>query len=240
MNEIIVGVPGPWETESDLRQALARVHGADYLLAGRIFMEPKAGATCQIQFDGPNDDLRQAFEFAGQGRVPESTLDAVAAHRSTAYLILLSPSLDTARTAARFARVLLEAGGVGVKVESAGVAHTPERWLEMWDAEDPFAIYTLFVCLVIGDGRFFSCGMHNFGLPDAAAPASMGPEEGARLLNVFNNYQLAERPALKDGHTFSVDAEGPRFRLIHEPFEPGYEPDEPLFNPHGLWALRSV
>jgi hypothetical protein len=118
------------------------------------------------------------------------------------------------------------------------VAHSPERWLKACGSEEPSDIYGLFIVLVGGAGRYYSCGMQNFALPDARVPASLGLERGAETLNLFNLYQLVEAPELNDGHTFSVAEDAPRFRLKRQPYEPGYE--EPLLNPNGLWSLTPV
>jgi uncharacterized protein DUF4261 len=110
--------------------------------------------------------------------------------------------------------------------------------MEAWASEDPFDIYSLYVILVGGEGRYFSCGMQNFALPDAAVPTSIEIEEAAHLLNVFNLFQLVDSPVLNDGETFGIDADAPRFRLKREPYEEGYTPGDPLHNPHGLWSLQ--
>ena len=238
MSQIIVGVPGPWRERRELMEALAK-HGTDHNFAGATFFEQSTRTICEFVFYEHDSDLRNTVEIAGQGLFSAAELDAVAAHDSTAWLLFDTPGFETARTAARFARVLLEAGGIAVKVDSAGVAHTKQRWLELSASSEPFDIYTLFVVLVdAGDGQAYSCGMHNFGLPDAAVPSALGNEECARLLNVFNMYRLVENPVLKTGETFSVEADSPRFRLKHGPYIDGYEPDTPLYNPHGLWSLE--
>jgi hypothetical protein len=118
------------------------------------------------------------------------------------------------------------------------VAHTREHWLEHAGSENPVGIYALFVQLIGSDARSFSCGMHNFGLPDAAAPATLDVREGSELLNVFNFYQLTEAPDLHDGETFSADSGSPRYRLTRGPYPDDYDPGEPLYNPHGLWMLH--
>jgi hypothetical protein len=125
-----------------------------------------------------------------------------------------------------------------VKVESAGVAHSREQWMQAWASEDPFDIYSLYVILVGGEDRYFSCGMQNFALPDAAVPTSIEIGEAAHILNVFNLFQLIDSPVLNDGETFGVDADAPRFRLKREPYDEGYTPGDPLHNPHGLWSLQ--
>jgi Domain of unknown function (DUF4261) len=238
MNQIIVGVPGPWRNRSELMHALAR-QGTNYMFAGLIFIEQSTQIHCEFELHGHDPGLRGAFEIAGQGEFSDAQLSAVAGHGSVAWLLFDVPGYETARTAARFAGALLEAGGLGVKIDSSGLAHTRERWLREWNDDDPWAVYSLFVVLVGGDTRFYSCGMHNFGLPDAAVPHEVGPKEGARLLNLFNVYQLAESPTLNSGETFSVEADSPRFRLTLESYPDGYE-DTPMLNPHGLWSLEPV
>jgi hypothetical protein len=232
---IILGIPGPWKERSDFIEALLGTHKGAYLFAGGIFMEVATRIGCRVDWYGHDEDLRSAFQIAGQGELSPGLLDAIGAHQSTVYLIFDDAGYESARAAARFAGVLLQAGGIAVKVETAGVAHSPERWLEACGSEDPFDIYRLFIVLVGGDDCFYSCGMQNFALPDTQVPASPGPERGAELLNIFNMYQLVETPDLNDGQTFSVAEDAPRFRLKRGPYQSGYE--EPLHNPHGLWVL---
>lgn len=239
MSQIIVGVPGPWPERKDLTEALVRAHGGRYLFAGLVFMDTETQRSCRLDWVGPDERMRLAFELAGQGRIPEAELDAIEAHESTVYLLFDDPGYETVRTAAGFIRALLQAGGLGGKVENSGVAHPRERWMEKGASEDPFDIYALFVQLVGGDEIVYSCGMHNFGLPDAAIPAeAMELEDAAYLVNVFNLYQIAENPSLDDGATFSTDEDAPRFRLSRAPYPDDYDPGEPLYNPHGLWLIR--
>jgi hypothetical protein len=237
MNRLAVAVPGPWKDRGELVLAMVEASAGAYVFAGGILMETATRQACMLEFYEHDDQLRRTFEIAGQGLISEPLLDAVAAHESIALVVLDEPDYEKARMAGRFVRALLQAGGIAVKVDSAGVAHSPERWRETCDSDDPFGIYSLFVVLVGGDERYFSCGMHNFGLPDAAVPAGLGTEAGAYLLNVFNVYRIAEQPELKDGETFSLEPGAPPLRLKREPYEKGYDPDEPLYNPHGLWSL---
>jgi hypothetical protein len=239
MSEIIVGVPGPWRDRRELVEALAK-HGSDYGLAGDLFVERSTGTSCGFGLDERDPYLRHSFEAAGQGEFSREALDAVLAHESAGYLVFDEPGYERARAAARFASVLLEAGGIAVAVVSAGVAHGRERWLERAASEDPAVIQGLFVTQVDDRERFYSCGMHHFGLPDAAVAATLGWDEAARLLNAFNLHQLTESPTLASGGTFSAGAGSPRFRLAREPYVEHEEPDSPTYNPHGLWSLEPL
>jgi hypothetical protein len=237
-SRVIVGVPGPWKEHRDLIEALLDVHKGAYLFAGGVLFEVATRLGCEVAWEEHDDQLRTAFTRAGQGELSAALLDAVGAHESTVYLTFDDAGLETARAAARFAGALLRAGGIAVKVESAGVAHSPKRWLKDCNSEEPWDIYTLFIVLVGGDDCYYSCGMQNFALPDAQVPASLGAARGAELLNFFNMYQLVETPDLSDGHTFSRNENAPRFRLKRQPYDPEYE--APLYNPHGLWVLTPV
>lgn len=238
MAEIVIGVPGPWRERTELIEALVR-QKADFLFAGGVVMEQSTNEACGFDFTDRDENLPQAVETAGQGAFSDDQLDAVRRHNGTAWLIFDELGLQKARTAARFARMLLDVGGVAVKVDSSGLAHTPERWLRDWSSEDPWAIYGLFVVLVGDEGRFYSCGMHTFDLPDAAVPSALGTGEGAKLLNHFNVYRMVESPMLNSGETFSVEADSPRYRLSLGPYVDGYE-DTPMLNPHGLWTLSPI
>lgn len=78
--------------------------------------------------------------------------------------------------------------------------------------------------------------MHNLGLPDAAVSADIDSREAFRLLRIFLAYLATEYPTLADGHTFSLHAQSPHYRLTYQEY-PLYPPDDPFHNPYGLWRL---
>ena len=52
-------------------------------------------------------------------------------------------------------------------------------------------------------------------------------------------WEILEKPLLESGHTFSLTADSPRFRL--ELLTDDRHPEDDLFhNPHGLWNLKRV
>nr|WP_186329618.1 hypothetical protein [Variovorax boronicumulans] len=55
-------------------------------------------------------------------------------------------------------------------------------------------------------------------------------------MNRFNFWQLVESPVLQSGHTFSVSPDHPRF-VLTKIKDARHEPDDPFFNPAGLWRL---
>jgi uncharacterized protein YegJ (DUF2314 family) len=146
-------------------------------------------------------------------------------------------SLERARGMMAASVHLLDAGGVGVKVESAGAAHAPDRWRYHARSGATLSLYRCFVTLVGGTSADFhySCGMHNFGLPDVSVDGSVPVEVAADILTTFNHWNLIERPALREGTWFSAGAGEAAFAATHHAY--GYDADDPLNNPFGRWHL---
>ena len=182
--------------------------------------------------------MRHAFDLAGQGKLTDEVLDAVDGHASVVYLRLPPSLLDQRIQAAKFTRLLQSIGGAAIKVETAGVAHTWERWNQLM-AGTPFDVYTAAITLVADDEYFYSCGMHNFSLPDCEVSRSLGIEVAAELMNKFNYWRLTEKPVLEDRQTFSLTSAAPRFRLLRVK-DARYEAGDTFFNPRGLWRLHEA
>ena len=140
---------------------------------------------------------------------------------------------------ATFTDALRRCGGLAVKVESAGVAHEWDQWFAALNSEDPFDLYRNFVVLLGDSHHYYSCGMHHFGLPDVEVDQSIGIHEAADLMNRFNYWQIEEEPKLASGHTFSVTADAPRYRVtLNRDYR--HELSDFFHNPSGLWNLKKA
>lgn len=152
-------------------------------------------------------------------------------------------------------RRLLKAGGLALKYESSGIAHGRSRWLELArEAEgDNFwpTLFRAYVQLPIQQGDdYYTCGLHLLGQPDLIVSATLlreahGPKDPAwaavDLFRAFALYLLAECPPSRfaSGHTFSLGAESPRFRVVWEECT-GYDEDDFFFNPFGRWRFTEA
>lgn len=180
--------------------------------------------------------MAEAFEFGGQGKLSDTILDQTAQHRSVVYLHFPFDIVSQKERMTKFTEVLSSCGGIAVKLETSGIAHEWERWFELLRSDNPFDTYCASVVLVGDERSYYSCGMHNFGLPDAQISNYFDAMEGADLINRFNYWRIVEMPVLKAGHTFSLAENSPHFRL--EPLEDKRHSEDDLFyNPNGLWEL---
>src|SRR5207237_479622 len=163
-----------------------------------------------------------------------------AGHTFTFYVAGKGGSLEAARDVMGAVSAVVRAGGLGVKVESAGLAHSVGQWQRLaTEAETSNeALYHAYVTRIARpeENLFYTCGMHNLGLRDVVVQDDLPTQEAASLLQTFALYTLLEKPALASGHTFSVAPQAPVYRLAEEPCS-YYTEDDLFYNPFGMWVL---
>ncbi|MGC1273870.1 MAG: hypothetical protein WBC44_09200 [Planctomycetaceae bacterium] len=235
--DLVIGIPGPWTDSSDFTRKL--VTGVEpmgrYLFAGRILADSKAKDHVPLDFCPVDASMAGAFEIAGQGKIPAEVLGEIQRHSSVVYLHFSIDLIDQRERILKFTQVIQQAGGIAVKLESAGVAHAWDRWFELMSGS-PWDVYCASVVLIGDESNYYSCGMHHYGLPECEVGRSVPIGEAARLMNMFNFYQISEQPQFSSGHTFSADESSPIFRLTRSA-ESRYDEDDLFHNPHGIWRL---
>jgi hypothetical protein len=234
--KIRVGVPGRWRSREDIARAV-NATSASFRLAGAILEETATHDQFAVEVAKRDPALAYAFSIAGKRSMSGDEIKAIESHTFGVYISGDGGSTGRARKMMQAVTGLLKSGGMAVKVETAGVAHNASNWLALTESAELSALYHAFVTLVAGENVYYSCGMHNLGLPDATAPRGLPPGEAARLLESFLLYTLYERPKLYDGHTFSLDADSTLFRMQDNPCTM-FAPDNPLHNPYGMWMLH--
>ncbi|KIL78857.1 DUF4261 domain-containing protein [Bacillus badius] len=231
--QVIIGVPGKWKNRSELIQAVAS-NGDGYLMAGYIIHNAKKDVGFQVEVYEHDPHLKEAFSYAGAFQ--ESLLDEIEHHTFTVYVIANINGIEGLKQVVDVGATLLKAGGLAIKIETSGMAHTKDEWYQLLENQDYFPLYSHFVTLVGDEESYFSCGMKAFGLPDVITPSSISPEEAADLLNNFNLYSIVEHPPFKNGEIFSLEKNSPVYKIdfINE-FR--YEEEDVFFNPFGLINL---
>lgn len=234
---IILCIPGCFGDESGL-STLTGDHGGLSFKRGMV-VDRVAGAVYQLQVRDRDPLLWRGLAQDARDSLEQAEVRAIEDHSQVAYLVGTGGSPEAASSLLRAGAVVLDRGGVAVRVDSAALAHGAAEWQELAaQAGDAQALYRAYVGLISDGAGFSSCGMHNLGLPDATLSVRMDPAEAATLLETFLLYLLVEHPFLHDDNGFSLDAESPAFRLSREDCT-AYAPDDPCFNPFGIWRLRA-
>jgi hypothetical protein len=237
--ELIICIPGMWADRSEfLRQVIISEPKGRYMFAGMLLADGETKDHVLLDFCPADSHIPKAFEIAGQGKIPADTIARLREHTSIVYLHFPLDLPDQRERILKFTQLVQRLGGLAVKVESAGIAHSWERWFALLSGT-PFDVYSAGVVL-IGDGKYYySCGMHHFGLPECEVQRSIPVGEAADLMNRFNFWQIVGHPKLSPGHTFSLTATAPHFRLSLEP-DIRHGQESLFHNPHGIWRLNAV
>ena len=231
----ILGIPGRWLSQQDLVRSVIQ-HTDGYIFAGQILMHTDSQTHFMLEVHEPDEKLAQAFHVASGGRIPTEELKQIETHTQCLYLVGDGGSIERATQFLHAADALLAAGGLAVKVESAGKAFSAADWHELNADAGLGALLQAFVTYVGSEGNFYSCGMHNLGHPDCVIDAPVEPRDAAELMHMFAGYLLMENPELHAAETFSIAPDTPAYRLLKDPCT-RFDPDEPFYNPYGVWRL---
>ena len=262
-DKIIICIPINLKTRQEIASALANKYGTDYIFI-EIFRSTVSNESCQIdicdreaypkgyrqktdrhqlqaqlQNNYYDSNFIDAYKIAGQDKISELTLQKINNCPQVVYLTSTNTGYDSCIQMARLTEVLLNIGGIAVKVESAGIARDRDEWLANCNSNDPFEIYSLFVVLVEGDELYYSCGMHNFAKADVAIELNEDIGLAIYVMNVFNYYRLTQTPILQDNHTFQPDIQSPKYR-IKWMSDNESQISSPLYNPFGRWHLNRI
>lgn len=247
MNQLIIGIPGPWKDQSEIIGSVAKANPnpeeAKYLALGGLIMDMRTNESFGFEIYEHDPGLKQAFEYAGQGKFTEEELDAIGKHKHTVYIVCGEPfaspereDLAAARSLLELGAFMLDAGGLAVKIECTGVAHTADRWKYYAVQGTTLSLYDSFVTLIGSEEYNYTCGMHTFGLPDVSLTADISAKEAPYIMNGFNQYQLLESPELLDGKWFTTSHSEPMLKMSHCDY--GYDEEDLLNNPYGRWHLE--
>ncbi len=237
--ELIICIPGTWTDRSDLlRQVITYEPKGRYMFAGMVLADVEAKDHVPLEFCPADPHIPKAFEIAGQGKIPSEILARLHEHTSVVYLHFPLDLPNQRERILKFTQIIERLGGIAVKVESAGLAHSWERWFSLLSGT-PFNVYCAGVVLIGDRDYYYSCGMHHFGLPECEVPCLIPVGEAADLMNRFNFWQITEHPKLSRGHTFSLTPTAPHFRLSLEQ-DTRHDKEQLFYNPHGIWRLNAA
>lgn len=225
-------VPGPWSTPAEVVRGLEKLG---------IAAKPSGGGTVaagEISVDLVEDDeLAQALAWGRRGPLDHEVLLRVGECTHAALIEYGGCAHDHMLDVAKLGRALRELGGVAIRMEASGAASAWDAWLERFDSGVPSQAYGASVLVVQDDDDLmFTCGMHQFQLPEAQV-AFPDASQTLAWLDAFCEYQLDEQPILLSGHTFRPDAAAPQ-RVLERWPDHRHDPNDGRHNPFGVWRLQ--
>lgn len=249
----VLGIPGKWDSREALIAAIRETNRGAFEFQDGILRNLRTGDSYEVVIQDRNDGLRESFATAAAfdeyRRVDDEFLDAIDQHTHITYVVGETGSFATAGAIAAAAIAILNAGGVGIKVESSGIAFSRAEWEhctgrlhpENQYADDDVDLMLMFVHPAVYDGKqtTYSRGMHNLGMKDVLI-AGLEFEGGAELAVEFNTFQVLDKPEFPDeGFIFELELENSEesaFDMLAIYDQP-HSGDELFENPYGLWRL---
>jgi hypothetical protein len=237
--QTILCIPGNWTDASDLVSAIIKATDGKFLFGGLIMINVESGFSCEV--DVCESDERMAASFRHTGSltgISQATIDQIEDHKTVVYLRATTGTFNSAMEIAQAGGALLKAGGIALKVETAGKGFDKERWLNcLEDLREP-DLYDMMVVdsLANDDGTFCSCGMQNFGLKDTMV-ANEDFQDAVDLIRIFSFYQIVDKPTIYANQTFGLGADAPSYYITEELNQP-YKDIEIFGNPFGMWRLQ--
>lgn len=239
--ETVLCIPGNWVDRDEFIRLIVSSSNGEYIAAGFILMHAKTKKHYTIDFCERDEKMRTSFQYAGMPTgITDAFLDEIGQHKHVIYISGPTGNLIDAEHIAFAGAAILNAGGIGIKIETAGKAFEKSQWLGVIKVFEPGYLYQMFVVdtIVTADGAVHSCGMANLGYKDTIVSGEEF-QEAVALISLFGVYQLVDKPTIINGQTFSTSIESPTFRITDEPDQP-YKEQELFRNPFGMWRLTKL
>jgi hypothetical protein len=237
----IICIPGKWQTREELIIKIVAANDGKYIAAGNVMMNAEANYHCSFEICEREARMKDSFAIAGRvTRVSEEFLNEIDQHNLVVYISAPTGNLEELQKISSAANAILNAGGIGVKIETAGKAFDKEQWLLLTNEINQAKLYEMFVIESITqeDGTVFSCGMQNLGLKDTIV-SDLEFQDAVDLIRIFGFYQIVDKPTILEGQTFRATIDDPIFRIVEDTNAP-YKNEELLGNPFGMWRLSKV
>src|SRR5262245_26270889 len=128
--EVVICIPGEWQNQQELLGSIVR-NSEGYASAGRTLLELKTVHGFEPQFEALDPRMLEAFRASGWHWRDTDEMARIAGHSSVVYIIGHGGSRKNTEALITAAAGVIKAGGLGVKIETSGLAHAPAVWLEL-------------------------------------------------------------------------------------------------------------
>jgi hypothetical protein len=237
----VICIPGSWNNIDELKNAIFSSSNGEYMVVGEILLSIKKERHYKFEIGVRDERLAASFKYTGKTTIiSEYCLNKIEKHNFVIYISGKTGSLKEAEYIAFAGAAVLRAGGIGIKIETAGKAFEKSKWLNLVENFDETDLYQMFVASPIVDENLgiFSCGMHNLGLRDTIIQGEE-LQRSIDLVSIFGYYQIFDKPVILHHQTFQPDLQSPKYLITDEPNQP-YKGGGLFENPYGMWRLTRV
>jgi hypothetical protein len=237
----VICIPGSWNNIDELKNAIFSSSNGEYMVVGEILLSIKKERHYKFEICGRDERMTASFKYTGKTTaISDDCLNKIEKHTFLIYISGETGGLKEAENIAFAGAAVLKAGGIGIKIDTAGKAFEKSKWLNLAKNFDETDLYQMFVASPIVDEKLgvFSCGMHNLGLKDTIIYGEE-PQRSIDLVSIFGYYQIFDKPVILPHQTFQPDLQSPKYLITDEPNQP-YNGGGLFENPYGMWRLTRI
>jgi hypothetical protein len=237
----IICIPGFWHDFEQIKNTVLSSGKGNYLVVDDIFLDVKQERQYKFEIRGHDGRMKKLFEYEGNSTgIKNKVLDEIEQHSHVIYITGETGSLAEAEYIAFAGAAILEAGGLAIRVETAGKAFDKKTWLNIIKKFQEADLYQLFVTDATSNKNdaVWSCGMHNLGLKDTIVSGEEY-QTAVDLITIFGYYQIIDKPVITTGEIFQPDSQSPQYKISIEPNQP-YKDIDLFENPYGMWRLTRI
>jgi len=237
----VICIPGLWNNIDELKNLIFSSSNGEYMVVGEILLSIKKERHYKFEIGGRDERMTASFKCTGKTTmIPYDCLNKIEKHNFVIYISGETGSLREAENIAFAGAEVLKAGGIGIKIDTAGKAFEKSEWLNLVKNFDETDLYQMFVASPIVDEKsgVFSCGMHNLGLKDTIIQGEE-LQRSIDLVSIFGYYQIFDKPVILPHQTFQPDLQSPKYLITDEPNQP-YKGRGLFENPYGMWRLTRI
>jgi hypothetical protein len=237
----VICIPGIWNNFDAIPDAIFSASEGNYIVVGDIIFNAKAEHFYKFEIRSRGENIIESFRALGRPTgISDGGLSKIGKHNYVIYISGSTGGVNEAHQMALTGAAVLKAGGLGIRIDTAGKAFEKEKWLKYVTNFAEPDLLEMFVSSGVIDERknIFSRGMHNLGLKDTII-SGMDFQQAVDLINVFGYYQIFDKPLILPNQIFQPDHKSPKY-LISEQHDRLYDGGNLFSNPYGLWRLTRL
>ncbi len=226
---IAIRIPGTWSSLQQLRDSMpvgVRLSEDSVRL--------KDGAQFEFYILPADSEFPQVFRSSCR-RLPTRE-EQRKVSRYTFCVGLRGPggSPDAAFRIMQAAAAFVEAGGAGVFIDTSGLAHGGQDWVNLCEMGGADSVSYAFVSLVRSLTEVWTMGFQALGISDLRMTRQDSDESPDSIIDIIR-YMAATTIRIDDGHIIA-DETGPMFRAVKTRCT-RFEEGSPMHNPYGYLKL---
>jgi hypothetical protein len=225
--ETVVCIPSKWRSEEDFKATLAQTN--QFIVVGNTIIEKLTNNVYEYELYPYDAELWKSFMHTG--KFSEKDLAEIDQHSTTLYLISNTGNTRTLEQLTNIMSDLLKLGGVAIKIESSGAAHTLKSWFDIIIQKKPASLIEAFVTIFVDEGIYYSCGMHHLGYPDIKLISEESEIISSTLINEFLIDLLENSSEIKGNKLLRGNYK------IQKEVCPIFPEDDLFYNPFGVFNL---